>query len=358
MGSRRNKTTWVDKTKHMKEVGSDTLVEALRPQRTTTSRSMAGDVRTKSRETLKDYLGRSTKWIILFSATCTLIAAVLLWWDPVRYSARVVMLARDGNDKGVVKDLLARDAPSDQSRLYHLATSTAMFEHLIERFDLYTHYGIDTLQPYASERAMNNLMHSVTASEPDGTCLVVTAKDRDRKMASDLANEVYAELRRMAEAMSRAHIARTVELYAQVIKATEVDLENQVKRLSALVAGPDGLPHGQRKAVGEHAEPSSAEFQLAQIVAEVAAENQDLVEAQRVQAITLALADTEHTPEVLLIRRAQEDVSISPPLRVATRLIIVALLSLLGALLVAAVWFLHRKEFKEFLLSTDDPRDA
>ena len=339
----------------MKEVGSDTLLEALRPQRTNVGRPF--DVRSKSRETLKDHLKQSTKWILLFTAVTTFLAVGLLWLDPIRYSARVVMLARDGNDNEAVKELLAPDAPADQSRLYHLATSTAMFEHLIERFDLYTHYGIDTLKPYASELAMNNLVHSVMASEPEGTCLVVTVKDRDRKMASDLANEVYAELRRMAEDLARARVQQTVELYAQVIKSTEIDLDKQMKRLSALYPGPTGLQNAIGKATEEVHERSSTEFQLAQVVSEVASMNRDLAKAQRVQAITLALADSDHGPEVMLVRRAQEDLSISPPLRVAKRLVMVALLSFAGALLVSMIWFLHRRELKEFLQSTDDPRD-
>lgn len=336
----------------MEEI-SEARLGTMRPEQKSAAHSWATEGLTKPRETLKDYLWRSSKWILLFSVASTLLAAVPLRLDPIMYSARVVMLARDGNHQEAVQELLAPNAPADRSRLFHLATSTAMFEHLIQRFNLYAHYGIDTLQPYASELAMNSLIQSIRASEPEGTCLVVTVDDTDRKMASDLANEVYAELRRMAEGMARSRIEQTVELYAQVIKATEQDLESQMKRLSELIVGSNG----QGTAIGTRHDPNSTSFQLAKLVAEVGTVNQDLAKAQRVQAITLALANTDHTPEVLLVRRAQEDISISPPLRMAQRLIIVAVLSLLGALFVATIWFLHRREFKEFLLSTDDPQD-
>jgi capsular polysaccharide biosynthesis protein len=309
-------------------------------------------------QTLQGHLLGSSRWILLFAMVVTLLAAGAIYVKPFQYEASIVMLVQDGkneNDEDDIKGLLA---PADPSRLYHLATSTEMFEHLIDRFHLYEHYGIYSSGPFAKEMAMDMLTRSVQASEPEGSCLIVTVKDGDRKMASDMANEVYAQLQRMTEAMARARIEQTMEIYSQVVTTTEAELNDQIERLYTLSATLKGPGRGVPLGSGSEDDRNSASLQLGQIVAELAAMNQDLMKAQRVQGITLAMAKADRMPEVLLIRKAQEDYSASVPLKITTTLLLVMFFTALGGVMISAIWFLHRREFKEFLLSTDDPRDA
>lgn len=345
----------MDQENCMEETLSDTLIEADRPGRPGRSQFLDRPARTVPRQTLYRHVLGSSRWILLFAVVSTLVVAGAIQVNPFQYEANIVMLVQDENDEQDVKDLLA---PADPSRLYHLATSTAMFEHLMDRFDLYTHYGIYPSDPFAKEMAMDMLTENVKASEPEGSCLIVTVKDRDRKIARDMANEVYAELQRMVETMARARIEQTMELYSQVVKTTEADLNDQIDRLHALYATLRGPVRSGPGVVVTEEERSSASLQLGRIVAELTTVNQDLMKAQRVQGITLAMAKADRMPEVLLIRQAQEDYSASVPLKITTTLLLVAIFTALGGVMISAIWFLHRREFKEFLLSTDDPRDA
>ena len=152
---------------------------------------------------------------------------------------------------------------------------------------------------------MDMLTKNVKASEPEGSCLIVTVKDSDRKLASDMANEVYAELQRMTETKARAQIEQTMELDSQVDKTTEADLNDQIERLHALYATLRGPVRSVRGVAITGEERHSAGLQLGQIVAELTTMNQDLMKAQRVQAITLALAKADRMPQALLIRQAQ-----------------------------------------------------
>ena len=78
-------------------------------------------------------------------------------------------------------------------RVLQFTHSDKMSEHLIRKFDLYKHYGIDPAVPYADERMRKIVASKILVKKSLFDNVVITVRDRDRLLAAAMANEIAVE---------------------------------------------------------------------------------------------------------------------------------------------------------------------
>ena len=174
-------------------------------------------------------LRRNTRWILMSALLISTCAAIIQWYTPVPYSSSIVVLTND--EKQEEPNTGIRSTKNGSSRLLHMVTSTAMFDHLIVHFDLYEHFHVEPNATWAYEQVSAILLKNIsTRTTGDGT-VMVTVHDTNRELARDMANEIYHELEQMVAASSRRASENGVALYQQIIASTNAHIDRQANEL-------------------------------------------------------------------------------------------------------------------------------
>jgi capsular polysaccharide biosynthesis protein len=297
---------------------------------------------------LPKLLRRNTRWILLSALVTSACAAIIQWYTPVPYTSSIVVLTND--EKQEEPNTGLRSTKKGSSKLLHLVTSTAMFDHLITHFGLYEHFEVDPGTPWAYERVSAILLKRIsTRSTGDGT-VMVTVHDMDREMARDMANEIYHELEEMVAASSRRASENGVALYQEIIASTNNHIDRQANELLELAnsiapeeqmgapAETDG-PKGTTREIGKRLNKLAVEISVAQMY---------LSTVLRTREAALAMERQERMPELYLARAALLDVHTSPNLN---RLLTVAFVFFVTVLLGAigtAVWWERGEDVLEY----------
>ena len=81
--------------------------------------------------------------------------------------------------------------PTDQlSAVMNAISSAPMEDHLIKRFGLYEHYGIDTTSEFYQGQAVKRLRSSISLKKTPYNTIDITVNDPYRYVAYEIANEI------------------------------------------------------------------------------------------------------------------------------------------------------------------------
>jgi hypothetical protein len=253
------------------------------------------------------------KWIIAFAALASTLTAGWFIISPPPYRSAVVfylMHQRSGGEGAVVMG----DVSPQMASYYHNVTSTAMFDHLAERFDLYDHYGIQADDPLRRDRMSDILKSSINVRLTELNGVQVEVEDTDRRLAADMANEVFVHLRAINSQQSLEELKRTMRVFDEVMDSTDqvaTDRAHEVMRLATEIRHLRGR---ENPAHGSYDQLAELEMQLMGLSARLAAANDDLVNVRRKYETLLALASREGTPGIFLKNSATVDVVTAPVL--------------------------------------------
>ena len=217
---------------------------------------------------------RNTRWILLSAIVTSACTAIIQWYTPVPYTSSIVVLTN--HEKQDEPNTGLRSTKDGSSKLLHLVTSTAMFDHLIAHFRLFEHYNVDQGAIWAYERVSATLLKSISTRSTGDGAVMVTVHDMDREMARDMANEIYHELEEMVAASSRRASENGVALYQKIIASTNNHIDRQANELLELAnsiapeeqkgapAGTDG-PTGTTREIGKQLNKLAVEISVAQM---------------------------------------------------------------------------------------------
>ncbi|MEZ4738619.1 MAG: hypothetical protein R2818_04500 [Flavobacteriales bacterium] len=298
---------------------------------------------------LVQYLLRHTRWILLSAVLVTGLSALFLWSEPSLYSSSIVILT-DQQLPIEAENGFAKGRSNGGSKLYYLATSTAMFDHLIDHFDLYDHFGLDPSAPWAYEQASGMLLRNIAAQDLGDGSMLITVRDKDRVMARDMANEVYAELQRTVARIALHWSEKNVALYEAIVAGTSERIDEQSAALRALAAqlAEEEDRAGRAKQFGTKDERTLS-GKIDKLAAEITLVHHDLARALRTNEIALAMEREEHIPELYLARSALLDISTSPNLSRTLTLVSVFMLMLFLGVVLVTIWRMHRDDVHHYL---------
>ncbi len=280
------------------------------------------------------------RWVFLAMAIACVISSWVYWVNPPMYSSTVsfYVLAPPVSDK---------DKPiylslyTDPVTLRHIATSTAMYDHLIDRFDLQQHYGVPKGTP--DERAILHQMLQVRVGVDlrESEVVAVQVLDKERTMAAALANEVYAASDSMLRAEQQAQLDAQIRVYDQVIDSMEILAQIGYTKLMRSAETLKDLRKGSSEGMrSERAE--ALEYALMDAADQVASINQDLVVERRNHANLLVMARDMGSGPVRLRSKAIEDLGPTPLWRsiqwIVTITVAAGVVSTLLLLLIIETW--------------------
>lgn len=124
---------------------------------------------------------------------------------------------------GQVTDYYGSD--HDLDRLAEIAGSKELEDYMVDRFDLYRHYGYDStaqLGPY-KVRKLFRAFYSAQKNKNDAVELRI--EDVDPKLAADMANAARDKINAIAQRLTKESQAKLLAAFEQSIKRKSAELE-------------------------------------------------------------------------------------------------------------------------------------
>lgn len=170
--------------------------------------------------------------LLLYAFLLTCVgSAVISLLLPVYYQASTIFLSAspDQAKPGVLfggnsAQLNYYGSTTDTERLLTLAESNELLEFLIDSFDLYPHYDINSDHPKAAFLIRRKLksLYSVVKTKRDAVALQV--EDRDAELAARMANAAREKIGQMALSLVRSAQTKAVQAFESEMAAKEREL--------------------------------------------------------------------------------------------------------------------------------------
>lgn len=185
-------------------------------------------------------LFRWKKEILLTCGIAGLGAVIIALLLPVYYQADTTFLVLSP-DRAKPELLFGRVANepeiygnvNDIDRLISIAESNELIDHLVDSFDLYQHYDIDSSgarAPFYVRREFRS-RYEVVKTKRDAVQLLL--EDRDPVLAAAMVRAAREEIDHIAQNLIKAGQQRTIETYQRNIDDREVQLRVLADTLSA-----------------------------------------------------------------------------------------------------------------------------
>lgn len=305
-------------------------------------------------ETLFDYLKGRWKWVLGSVSLTILITSFYLLTHSVQYASTVMVMVSGQQLTGGGE---AKDLPQlspEITQLLHAVTSTEMTDHLIERFQLGSHYKVASVNPFHLELTTKRLLNNMDVRVIDKFTITITIKDRDRELAATMANACFDKLQAIEQAQRMEHLENNMAIYERIITSTKQSASDQADRLIELIREMRTLmPLSSRPDKGSVV--AETEQQFSQQAAILMLSQEDLVRTRRNYEVSAAVSEAKGGPHVILVRKAMQDISTSQ-LKVALAMIVpLALVTFFAVVLGFTIWYKHAGDLKEYWLSFNAP---
>ena len=279
---------------------------------------------------------KARRWALFFIALLSgLLTGIYLIIFPVPYRSHIVIWA--GPEHGELTRAPERTfAPNlVVTRLQHLALGSAVLDHLVDTFDLGTHYGIAPDRRFATERTRLPLERSNRAHIIDPNTLRITVSDRDREMAVAMAMAIHAELLRTTDREARDRIEHQVAVHEDLVQRAERRGQEQADQLIGIIDRTRTWASGPpvNDTLQEH-----LDLQLTAMVATLAHTNEDLYGSLMVAEAARAGLSRDALPRLTLVRRAELDLVSSPRLKAVITVLTTSVLLTLLVLVLMVLW--------------------
>jgi len=256
----------------------------------------------------------------------------------------------DGPAQRKAEELRPEDLVSgDIRRMFHMATSTAMQDHLIRTFDLYPHFGIDSSEVFHAERIHALLQKRVTTHFVDANSLEIIVQDADRAVAAGMANEIFRELEVLTYEQARLTLERRSTIHREVMDQMQESFDAQTHKLLSIAT--EFEERAAVRVIDPKRRDPTAElsFQLARTTAKLTEVNEEMATTRRDLELSAALLRAEQMPVLHLARKAFMDIETIPALVVAEETLALSSLVMLLITAVLMLWYKHGQEIMEYM---------
>lgn len=285
-------------------------------------RTSSGTQQGSTREILHAIARR--KWLYLFLLTAIFIGSIYIFrYKFFKYRSEVTVIVLDGfvyDQKNISQGLPDFMLPSDPyNRIHQVINSTEMHRHLISRFHLYRHYGIDSTKEFSFERAVNVLKSNISSKKTTYNAVVISVTDRYRYVAAEIANEI-ASFANILNKRTLASIAqKRADIYGNIVtqlkRETDVkktELENILRSLNA-----SGSP-----------QLADARDQLNRTIISLSTSVEELVRTMRQNLFVKEALSKDQYPSIVITQYAMAgaDSFLQPALLISIPLVILCLM--------------------------------
>jgi hypothetical protein len=255
-------------------------------------------------ELIKSVLKRKY-WILSIFIVAAVCATYYEWRTPYQYKSSVKFFIEEEELYSTELNVLKS---ASQNRIFYFIKSTEMFDFLIDKFDLYKGYGIDTatLQHY---EVVNSILNDRVEVKTDNrNAIIVTVKDMDKYRAAAIANEIYNKVSEMNKEFAISVALKKIKVYEQIISSSKAQLTDQVKEFNNLV-------ESTKKLLAENQFKKNETFvmdirnTLTGFSNRLSGINDDLLKTVKIYEVSKAATEKENIISLRLINVALPDIS-------------------------------------------------
>lgn len=213
------------------------------------------------------------KWRHLLLITLVFISSIWFFrYYILSYTSTTTVVVIDGlkyEGRGGERSLPDYLLPTDQfNRILQVVNSGGMYDHLLKKFNLYQHYGIDTTNEFCYEKVVQRIRANIEVKKTPYNSITITVKDRYRYTAYEMANEIA----RFADELNRKQLQviqrKRVKVYEKTFAKVAALFELKKHSLDSVIyrfpsPGSESVRAAER-------ELSQAVFQLSRTAEEFA----------------------------------------------------------------------------------------
>lgn len=190
-----------------------------------------------------------------------------------------------------------------QERIIQLAYSNEMMEHLIEQFDLYKHYNIDTTFKYFHQLTVKKLMRRINIKKLTGDISSITVFDRNNEIASAMANSMIWKLDELNKAYLINKLQNNLNFYETFLKESEKTVSLQNSHLQNYIR----IMSESRSRNGDKSSLPNVEFSIYEAASDIKEITTQLLKAKSLYSNTLNSVQAKKMPSLVIIRSAMPD---------------------------------------------------
>jgi hypothetical protein len=183
--------------------------------------------------------------------------------------------------------------------------SDEMVSHLVRKFNLYRYYGIDRNSEYASETIFRIITDRLTVEKKVMDILSISYKDKDRRMAVTILNELVAKL----EEMNRNDIREHLRLNAEIYDASRQDLRESLEKAESRIKDKLNLLSQLEKSNAPLDEKTNAQVALFTLTSNLGKIKSDYYTANTNYLLTLSTIERDQRPIVHVVSKAMPEPS-------------------------------------------------
>ncbi|MBK8363911.1 MAG: hypothetical protein IPL24_09565 [Bacteroidetes bacterium] len=211
------------------------------------------------------------------------------------------VLSSSNVDLKVVDNL----TPSDNfNRIFQQVISTQIQNHLIKKFNLTKHYGVDSTKEFYLQRTGNILKSNISVKKNTFNTILVTVNDEHRYLAAEMVNEIMNYI----DEINREYYARTIQQKLKISEAflTEIKKDNNAKSRSI-----DSLLAEMHHLTTQGSRPTTSaiymlqlEQNLGSLINELTNSTHDLMNSQKLYNLALQALNQKSYKTISVVQAA------------------------------------------------------
>jgi capsule polysaccharide export protein KpsE/RkpR len=169
--------------------------------------------------------------LVFITAGAALLSVIITLLMPNYYEASTVFYAASQDLFKPQKvfgytqsDMYYYGGSEDIERLLTAGTSHEVISHLVQEFDLYSHYGIKSGTEKAAYRVRQKLLDHYKVNRTKYDALEIVVEDTDREMAAQMANAAREKINNVITNVIKSSQKDLITSYGAAISAKEISL--------------------------------------------------------------------------------------------------------------------------------------
>ena len=140
------------------------------------------------------------------------------------YAASSDLLTPEKLFGGSNRELEYYGSRDDIDRILTISRSNEVTEYLINQFDLYEHYEVDSTKPKAHYKLKNHLFDLYEINITKYDAIELSVEDKDPELAAEMANAARQYIDKVATGMIRNSLSDLISTFEHSIEKKEVEL--------------------------------------------------------------------------------------------------------------------------------------
>ena len=271
----------------------------------------------------------------------------------LEYSSTASFLVNDNNIVSPLsldlKDLQDRSTSNNFIRIYELINSAATQKHLIEKFDLLKHYGIDSTKEFAYQQAVEKIRSNISVSKSPFNTISVTVHDRYRYLAADMANEIVDFLETLNENLYINNMKNKIQVSGAYVEQVKKDNIQKSIAIDSLIHKLNKLFLLINKDDKSKYDLLTNQQTLSTVVNNFQNSTNDLLNSEKLYNISLQALNFKSYPIITIIR-----IAMPAPRSIAltSMLLSIGIMAASALILILQAYlFIHHRNFIEMLLN-------